>query len=385
MKILLGIDTWYPKFDGVVVTVENYCKYLNEGGTCEVVVPNYKVKDESAAHAEHARFVKSFRLPVFKGYACPLPSLDGKLEQEIKNGGYDVLHAHSPFTIGDYFVKMGKKYGIPTAYTFHTKFKDEFEARFKEKLIPNYMMKRIMKTISGFDKVFAVSEGSAETLRSYGYKGDITVIRNGTDMPVPTPEREKELLAAANREFGLENAKNVLLYVGRLVEVKNIPFSLKVFKMLKDAGEDVCFVIVGEGEDEERLRGIVKDLGIENEVKFVGKVTDRELLQGIYLRSDLLLLPSVFDNASLTILEAACGKLPAMVPTGSSISEVISNGENGFIIDEKEEVWAEKVHALLLDKSKLKSAGESAAKTIYRTWKDVVDEVKTEYAKLKNQ
>ena len=94
------------------------------------------------------------------------------------------------------------------------------------------------------------------------------------------------------------------------------------------------------------------------------------------------MLPSTFDNASLTILEAASGRLPAIVPAGSSISEVIKDGKNGFIAEEKEEVWAEKIRALISDKSALKAAGENAAKTVYRSWKAVVDEVKGEYKKL---
>ena len=99
MKVLLGIDTWYPKFDGVVIATENYCKYLNEGGESKVVVPDYKDKAEAAAHGEHAIFTKTLRLPIFKGYACPMPKFDAALEKEISDGGYDVLHAHSPFTI----------------------------------------------------------------------------------------------------------------------------------------------------------------------------------------------------------------------------------------------------------------------------------------------
>ncbi|MBO4323626.1 MAG: glycosyltransferase [Clostridia bacterium] len=382
MKVLLGIDTWYPKFDGVVIATENYCKYLNEGGESKVVVPDYKDKAEAAAHGEHAIFTKTLRLPIFKGYACPMPKLDRALEKEISDGGYDVLHAHSPFTIGEYFVKMGKKYHIPTAYTFHTKYKDEFEARFKTKIIPNYLMKRIIRTISSFDYVFAVSEGSAETLKSYGYKGDIKVIRNGTDLTSPRGREESELVADVNEQFDLFGVPNVFLYVGRLVEVKNIPFSLEVMKKLKDGGLKFKFLIAGEGEEKELLEEKISELDLGDEVKLIGNIENRDVLQGLYLRSDLFLLPSVFDNASLTIIEAASEKLPSIVPVGSSISEVIKDGKNGFTEELSVDKWAERIKEILIDKQKLALIGGNASRTVYRSWKDVVEEVKVEYSRI---
>ena len=382
MKVLLGIDTWYPKFDGVVIATENYCKYLNEGGESKVVVPDYKDKAEAAAHGEHAIFTKTLRLPIFKGYACPMPKFDAALEKEISDGGYDVLHAHSPFTIGEYFVKMGKKYHIPTAYTFHTKYKDEFEARFKTKIIPNYLMKRIIRTISSFDYVFAVSEGSAETLKSYGYKGDIKVIRNGTDLTSPRGREEGELIADVNEQFDLFGVPNVFLYVGRLVEVKNIPFSLEVMKRLKDGGLKFKFLIAGEGEEKELLEEKISQLDLGDEVKLIGNIENRDVLQGLYLRSDLFLLPSVFDNASLTIIEAASEKLPSIVPVGSSISEVIKDGKNGFTEELSVDKWAERIKEILIDKQKLALIGGNASRTVYRSWKDVVEEVKVEYSRI---
>ena len=382
MNVLLGIDNWHPNTDGVVLAVENYHKHLKNFGDCEVLVPDYKDKETYKAHGDGVYFVKSLKLPIFKGYYCPLPRIDKALEQDIKSGKYGVFHAHSPFTIGDYMAKIGKKYGIPTVYTFHTKYKDEFEARFKTKLIPNYMMRRIMKSISLFDYVFAVSKGSAETLREYGYKGEIKVIRNGTDLPRVSEEREGELISAVNDKYSLEGVENVFLYVGRLVEVKNIPFSLEIMKKLKDDGISFRFLIAGEGEEKEILEEKISALSLNGEVKLIGKIEDRDTLQGLYLRSDLFLLPSVFDNASLTIIEAASGKLPSIVPTGSSISEVIEDGENGFTEDLSVDKWTERIKELLSDKQKLATVGKNASMTVYRSWKDVADEVRGEYQRI---
>ncbi len=381
MRILLGLDSWYPSIDGVVGTVENYHKNLASGNDCEIVVPKFG-KNISSEHSDGVYYTKSVKILGLDNYVCPTPKFDAQLAKKVKNGGYDVLHAHSPFMVGEFFVKAGKKYKIPTVYTFHTKFKDEFLAVTKSKLLTAYLMHRIVRTISKFDSVIAVSGGAAETLKEYGYKGEIKVIRNGTDMQLPCAETEREYIDLVDEKFGLKGEENVFLYVGRVVAVKNIPFTLNVLKILKEKGLNFKFLIVGDGAERKHTENLVFKMGLSSNVIFTGAITDKALLQAIYVRADIYLLPSKFDNASLTIIEAASGALPSIVPKGSSISEVIKDGENGFTLDEDTEIWAEKIEELISDKQRLKNVGENARRDIYRSWADVTKELTAYYGEV---
>ena len=69
-----------------------------------------------------------------------------------------------------------------------------------------------MKFYEKCDEVWTVSQNSAETLREYGYGGDITIIENGTSLSEPFPEDER----AARKMFGLTGEGHILLYVGQL-------------------------------------------------------------------------------------------------------------------------------------------------------------------------
>ncbi len=386
MKILLGLDGWYPSVDGVVGTVENYYKNLIGDNECEIVVPEFERDHKSSeGHEEGVYFTKSVKILGLDNYVCPTPRWDKHLDEKIKNGNYDILHAHSPFMIGEFFAKEGKKYHIPTVYTFHTKFRDEFLAITKSKILSKYLLHRIVRTISRFDYVFAVSDGAAATLKEYGYKGEIRVLRNGTDMRIPDKDTERAYIERVNREYGLEGVENVFLYVGRIVAVKNIPFSLNALKILKDRGVNFKFLIVGDGAERKHIQNIVDETGLTDNVIFTGSILDKSLLQALYVRSDIYLLPSTFDNASLTILEAASGGLPAIVPKGSSVSEVIKDGRNGFIVDGGSEEWADKIEKLIADKDSLKIVGENAKKEIYRSWADVTAEMAAQYEEIINE
>jgi len=388
MKILLGLDSWYPNVDGVVRTVENYAKYLSQDGECQVAVPSYDgVKTGEPDFPFEIHRTSSAGVPFLHTHKGALPAFDWNLSQSIRQGDFELLHAHSPFTMGDFFAKHGAKANVPTVFTFHTKFRDEFLSITGSEMLTKLLLAKIMKTINLFDYVVAVSDNAAATLREYGYRKPIKVIRNGTDMAVPTAEQTRSMIHKVNEEYGLAEVANVFLYVGRVVPVKNLPFSFEVLKKLKERGVDFRFLVVGggnyvsrDGDYVEEYKKQVAEMGLSDEVIFTGAVTDRAQLQAFYSRADLLLFPSVFDNASITMIEAASCALPSMVPSSSSSAETLTDMQNGFVADLDAEVWADKLQKILADKEKLAEVAVNAQKTVYRSWRDVVTEVESFYA-----
>ena len=184
-NIMLSVDSWYPQMGGPNVVVANYLRYLSEGNTVTACVPSYGKKTDEAVDKSTGvpvMHVRSVYIPI-GGFRNCMPSLDSALGQRAKQA--DLFHAHSPFALGNYFADAAKKYGKPSILTFHTKFKDEFMRYTHSRICTAIMMSRIMSVINKTDYVWTVSNGAAETLREYGYKGDITIIRNGTDMTVP--------------------------------------------------------------------------------------------------------------------------------------------------------------------------------------------------------
>ena len=379
MKILQVLDTFYPNVDGPVNVIVNIAKICNEKGWADVelLVPKYPKNHEIEGLTIH----RSKSMKSAEGYRMSVPFFDKKMKKLFKQGGYDAIHVHSPFTLGKYAVKWAKKMNIPVAMTVHTKYKSDFERKLKSKALQKFMMNFIMKPINNSDYVLSVSNGASETLREYGCTHkDIFVIRNGTDMkPVEIDEKLKEEIRA---KYNLQN-KFTFLFVGRIVENKNVQFSLKVLNLLKQKyGKDFVFVIVGEGNYVDELKKIAVEYGLSDNLIFTGKIMDRKQLSAVYACADLFLFPSTFDTCGIVALEAAVNSLPSVMICNSCASELVVNGQNGLALEENAELWAEEIAKIMDSESTLQAMKDDVTKSLYIPWEKIVKEYVDFYQKM---
>ncbi len=378
-RIVLGIDCWYPQVDGVTTAVVSYRRELQ--GESLIVAPSYGKKTDAAGEEAYCRGVfhnRSLAVP-FLGFRNSTPGSDKKLKRRLREFAPEILHAHSPFAICAYFAKYGKKHGIPLVYTFHTKYKDEFLRFTHSRLLTAILMRIIMRNIRKADAVWAVSESAAQTLRSYGYRGEIAIMRNGTDMLVAD---EAELAAARSAEGAYRKAEGerVFLYVGRVVSVKNLAFSFQVLAALQKRGFCFKFFVVGGGEDLEAHKKLAARLGIAQNVVFTGFEGDRARLRQYYACADLVLFPSLFDTFGLVLLEAAACRTPALVPAGSGVAEVVTDGVTGFAEELSAEAWADRIEAMFSDGSYERVCAQCPQ--IVRSWESAVAEAAAEYDRI---
>ena len=131
--------------------------------------------------------------------------------------------------------------------------------------------------------------------------------------------------------------------------------------------------------DEDKFKNIVKDLELEDNFIFTGSISDRQLLQGYYLRSDLFLFPSTFDTSSLVPIEAAAHNLPVLLIKDSCTAENIVDDFNGFLAEETPEAFAQKIEYIIQNPELLKQVGEEASRSVYRSWEMVAEEVNKKY------
>lgn len=379
MKVLEVLDSFYPQIDGPINCIVNIAKTLKNKNLADVdlLVPKYKKEVDVEG-------VNIFRCPTVKGpegYMMCFPQLDKSIKKLIRN--YDLIHVHSPFPLGRYAINVAKKYNIPTLFTIHTKYKSDFERMLKSKALQNFMLRYIMQPVNKSDYVLSVSNGASETLKEYGYKGkNIFVIRNGTDMkPCPSNEKiEKELI----EKYDLKD-NVVFLFVGRIVENKNIQFSLDVLRKMKEKFDKFKFLIVGSGNYEDKLKNLVEEYNLQNNVVFVGKVIDRDVLASFYKVADLFLFPSTFDTCGIVVIEAAANKLASVLIENSCASELVENGKNGLIYPENSSVWAEELLKIVHLKSKMRNLGEEAFNSVYFKWEDVAVKYYEFYQKVLNK
>ena len=110
------------------------------------------------------------------------------------------------------------------------------------------------------------------------------------------------------------NADNVVIYVFNKVR-KQIPAKL---------------LLVGDGPERNMCEQLTRELGLDDEIRFVGKQQDME---EIYAIADLFLLPSEYESFGLAALEAMAGGAPVVSSNSGGLPEIITDGDNGFMSD----------------------------------------------------
>ena len=125
--------------------------------------------------------------------------------------------------------------------------------------------------------------------------------------------------------------RKVILYVGRLIDVKGIPILLKAFNDISKSIEEVGLVLVGEGRDRRKYEGFCKKQGLCN-VFFEG-FKQQEDLPFYYGLADVFVLPSLQEEWGLVLNEAAASGLPLIGTTVSGAAfDLIEDGKNGYCV-----------------------------------------------------
>lgn len=137
-----------------------------------------------------------------------------------------------------------------------------------------------------------------------------------------------EEAAALRREIGFAADDVVIGSVGRLVEQKDYPTQLKAFAMAAERVPRLRMVLAGDGPLEQMLRQMVRDLGLEDRVRFLGHWTRVPAL----LRSlDIFVLASKFEPFGVAILEAKAAGVAIVATRVNEIPEILSDGESGLL------------------------------------------------------
>lgn len=368
LRVALFVDLFYPSIDGVVRVVDAYAKEINKsGGYACVFTPKASGKYKDTTEYDVIR-TPSSRLFKF-GVSIGLPIMSKKLTEIFKEKDFDVVHIHSPFGAGLIGVKLANKFNIPAFATFHSKYYDDALNITHNKTAASIVTNAVVDFFCQADVAWACSKNTAETLKSYGFKGEVGIMENGVDF-LPTDDSEGMKNEAAET-FGIPRDKRILLFVGQQIWQKNLKLVLDTSKAMKKERDDVITVIVGCGYNEGEIKKYAKKIDIDDRVIFTGKIADRRLLSGVYMLADLLFFPSLYDNAPLVLREAASVGLPALLVEGSNSAEVIEDGVNGYTAKDDVDAMKEKIVAAFSNDD-IKSVGENAKNTIPKTWEEIV-------------
>ncbi len=379
LTVVHFVDTYYPIIDGVIKVVENYAINLCNKFNVVIVVPTHKgetVVDKTnflviGAKSHYYKFVN---------YDLAKPKSDKFLKQVLSMLKIDLIHGHSPFTMGGYASKLAKKLSVPFVMTLHSQYKQDFMRYTKSKFISNLLVKYIMRVFNKSTEVWTMHEFSERVAREYGYKGKVTHIPNATDFYVEDIAlSNQQLRDMVNAKHDLDDNLTCFVFVGRIMAQKNIHFLVDALSVLDKNGLDFKMFFVGNGPDENALKKHVQDKKLENKVVLTGRIDDKVTLASYYARSDLLLFPSVYDTSSLVQIEASALHTPSVLLADTATAQTVTHGVNAFVSENSVENYAQTVLDAVSDKQNLETISKNAHDQLYVTWKMLSEKISQRY------
>ena len=260
--------------------------------------------------------------------------------------------------------------GAPVIFTYHTKFDQDVARAVSFELLQKGSIKFLVSNISAADEVWVVSRGAGENLRSLGFEGEYRIVENGVDFEKGM--KEEAFVRETVKGYDLPEGVPVYLFVGRIMAYKGLPLIIDALAQLKAAGQDFRMVFIGGGVDLETIKEKAVSAGLSDKVFFTGPVRDREVLRAWNTRADLFLFPSTYDTNGIVVREAAACGLASVLIKDSCAAEGVTDGRNGFLIDETPEAMCACLKRLGYDIATMRAAGQHAMDEIYISWEDSV-------------
>ncbi len=377
MKIAIFSDSYTPIVNGVSVSIEGLVNGLrSEGHSVHIFTSNYPGHKDSDPNVYRFR---SLFTPWTKGYPLAIPPFYGNLKKFRKND-FDLIHTHTPFTMGFIGLRWAESHGLPIVSTYHTLY--EKYAHYIPFFPKRYCRYKIAKHTNYYfnrcAEIIAPSEAARKSLIRHKVNRPINVIPSGN----PTTKRVTK--QDARLQMGLSENDKVLLYVGRIAKEKNMLFLLEAVSKVMRQKDQVKFLLVGDGPYRNACNAFARELGIGDKVTFVGPVPRSEV-DNYYLASDLFVFASMTETQGLVVGEAmACG-VPAVAVHGGGASDGIIEGENGFIVPNNVSSFSDRVLDILNNPALHGRISEGARKSVRKyTSKEMTAEVLKVYERVLN-
>lgn len=316
MRIGFFTDTFLPQRNGVVTSLMSFGPELvRRGHEVFVFCP------KSNAREFGGMSVYSYPAVTFRPYPEFRIAVPQRRDEAPK---LDIVHTHSPFTMGFFGWRVARFQKIPRVSTFHTLLSEYvgYVSRLGKSILERVTWRYCRMFYNRHNKLIAPSDALKKILVKHKIGKQIEVIPTGIDINFFRPIDK----ARARTKLGLDGGR-IFLCLGRLGHEKNVDV---VIRAIKDV--DAKLIIVGRGPAARKLKKLAGELGLQKKVSFGGFVPD-ELKPAYYSAADALVIASESETQGVVVAEAmACGT-PAIVANSLALPEMMKDGENGYLFE----------------------------------------------------
>ncbi len=378
---ILVFNYEYPPIGGGggVICKDISEELVNQGHKVSVITSLYK----DLEIIENINGVEVFRVKVFnrkKQNVASLASMLSYLPSGIKKAGklleknsFDIINTHFAIPTGPVGQHVASKFKIPNVLSIHGG--DIYDP--SKSLSPHKtpMLKQTVKSIlNKADKVVAQSSDTRKNaIEFYNIKREIDII--------PLGIKPNQFSKVSRASLDLPDNKFIFCTVGRLVRRKNIPELLEIFNNVKNTLPSKL-LIIGDGPELSNLKETVSSLKLNNDVVFLGRVSDKQKFEYLSV-SDVYLSTAMHEGFGIVFLEAMeCG-LPVICYDKGGQIDFLKNGTTGFLIKLGEKkIFQSSLIELLNNKKQMEEIGifnKSYVKNFY------INNIANQYLSLFNQ
>ena len=223
-----------------------------------------------------------------------------ELKRVLKEGNYIIIHSHIS-TMSVFSLFAAKCAGVPVriAHSHSTTNKKEKKKN---------LMKQILRP---FSKVFATDYMCCSELAGrwlFGNKeydkGNVYLLNNAIDLD--KFKYNESLRKKKRKELGIKDDAIVIGHIGRFVAQKNHDYLIDIFNEIHKKNNNSVLLLAGQGPLMEDIKNKVKELNLDDSVKFLGQRNDANEL---YQAFDVFLLPSLYEGLPVVGVEAQASGL----------------------------------------------------------------------------
>jgi len=359
MRILVFSNAYKPTVSGVVTSVALFRRGLIEAGhDVHIVAPEYEDYQDEEPYI--------FRFPALDlsgqvdlSLVIPFKTTLSPTVRGIKPA---LIHSQHPIWMGDLAVVFARDMNLPLVFTFHTRY-DMYAKKYVPiapglaGMVTEEIVRRYLEKCT---HVVAPTPNIRDfILREYETDVPVTVVPTPVDLSQYHSLEPQRVRAA----MGLEKAE-LLLYVGRLADEKNLDLLLRAFARVVAERPQARLLVVGRGPRERGLQRLAQKLGLGERVIFTGPIPHSEVPH-YAAAAALFVFPSLTETQGLVLIEAMAAGTPVVAVEALGSADVLTEG-GGLLVPAREKAFTEAVLGLLADEPRRRAMGEQAARAAQR-------------------
>ncbi len=235
-----------------------------------------------------------------------------------------------------------------------------------------YIKKKVRFVYPLFSRIFTkadfiqtISNYLAVWARDMGYEKKLEVVPNGVDIENFSQKHPGQEIENLKNKLGKKPGDKYLITVSRLV-LKNAVDD--VIKSLRYLPENAKFLVLGDGQDLEKLQNLAKETGVTDRVIFLGNISHEKV--PVYLEvSDIFIRPSLTEGLGNSFLEAMAAGIPVIATPVGGITDFLKDSETGvFCKARNPQSIAEKVKMLLENKELVQEITANAKEMVIKNY-----------------